>query len=479
VDARAAISVVGEQFEDLIEALPDLTLVLDPASARIEYANHALEALGWVVDGPAPIDAETVLPGIRDAIGDARDVAMLEVVDINGERTSVEVVMRHVVLPSGRQRILVSARDINERIESEVRLLRLATAERTHTQTLYAVIGSMAEGVALIAADGRILVANDALADIAGHPVATHADLPTFLREADSGLVRLHDPERWLQVSLIPLEAEGADAKLLIVRDVTQEAEAAAARDAFLGVLSHELRTPVTTILGTANLLTRERVEPDLARDRGMAADIQAEAERLNFLIEDLLVLSRAQAGALELEPEPVLLQHLIREVVAAERDRYPHLVYEIGTLEGLAPVIGDRTSIAQVLRNLIGNAGKYSPDSGGTITIDVSVGGGEVTVRILDTGPGFDASDTDRLFDIFYRASRTAKLRAGSGIGLYVTRRLVEAMGGRVWAARRDPVGSEFGFTLPVAPVDESDMLVAHTGVPGSQEDGRADPPH
>jgi two-component system sensor histidine kinase KdpD len=107
--------------------------------------------------------------------------------------------------------------------------------------------------------------------------------------------------------------------------------------------------------------------------------------------------------------------------------------------------------SVGQVMRNLLSNAGKYGPDVHSVVRVVAEAAGDEVKVRVLDDGPGFGADDGERLFQLFFRSPDARSRRPGAGIGLYATRALVDAMGGRVWALARAPSGSEFGFTLPI----------------------------
>jgi len=466
VDARRAAAVSVRRLEHLLDGLPDMAIVVDPATWRIEYANQAMRALvGPSGREPVGQDLDEVLPGLRDAVAVDGETLNLGLRTRHEEDIPVEVQVRSVHLPSGDRRLLVSAHDLRNRIEAEVRLVRVARAERAQAQALNAVIASMADGVGLIAGDGRMTVANEALVRIAGGPVTSEAELAAALGDdLRGGMVQLQDPARWFDLTTHDLGAEAAGSRLIVVRDITREREAAEARDAFLGVLSHELRTPVTTILGTAHLLRRPR-DGGTAPANEMVGDIAAEAERLNHLIEDLLVLSRAQADAVAFEAEPVLVQHAIREVVATESTRHPHVDFVVDIATSLPPINGDRTYVIQVLRNLIGNAAKYGPLTATKVQVVATTAADEVVVRILDQGPGFDPDDAEHLFEIFYRAARTARARSGSGIGLYVTRTLVEAMGGRVWAALRQTGGSEFGFALPIAAADESDgqAMVIH----------------
>ncbi|HXG40957.1 MAG TPA: ATP-binding protein, partial [Candidatus Limnocylindrales bacterium] len=227
---------------------------------------------------------------------------------------------------------------------------------------------------------------------------------------------------------------------------------AAAIRQAFIEVISHELRTPITTLYGDSLLLLRPESRLGEAERRELLADIAAEAERLDRLVGDLIVLTRAERGGVEVGREPVHLARIIDRVVAAEAERWPGCRFEVRVTPGLPPVAGEETYVAQVLRNLLSNAAKYGPPDG-RVVLAARASRGHVEVRILDEGPGIDPSEVERLFDLFYRSARTADRASGAGIGLFVCRHLVEAMGGRIWARPRPEGGTELGFTLVVHP--------------------------
>jgi signal transduction histidine kinase len=234
-----------------------------------------------------------------------------------------------------------------------------------------------------------------------------------------------------------------------------QEAKTSALRDAFIGVISHELRTPITTIYGSTKVLTRAQSRLTDAERRDVLADIEAEAERLRRLVEDLLVLSRAERGRVEVQTDPILMSHVIARVVRSEEARLPGTEFLVQVDPGVPAVSGEETYIEQILRNFVANAAKY----GGTdapIEIRTEVEGEFVAVRVLDRGPGISPDEADQLFELFYRSSATASQASGAGIGLFVSRELVEAMGGTAWAAPRDGGGAEFGFRLPVYGLDE-----------------------
>jgi PAS domain S-box-containing protein len=228
--------------------------------------------------------------------------------------------------------------------------------------------------------------------------------------------------------------------------DITDRREADAFRDAFVGILSHELRTPITSIYAASTLLARPGLGDDQRAE--LVADVNEEAERLRRLVEDLLVLAKAERGALPVQLEPVLLQHLLPRMCEEEERRRPGLKIDV-TIERPVPVArAEEAFVVQILHNLLGNAAKYGP-SDGPIDIMLDAPDGWPRVRVLDRGPGVDPAEADKLFELFYRSGRTSRV-AGSGIGLFVAQRLVEAVGGTIWARPRDDgPGAEFGFSL------------------------------
>jgi GAF domain-containing protein len=234
------------------------------------------------------------------------------------------------------------------------------------------------------------------------------------------------------------------------------EREAQRRREAFIGVMSHELRTPITTIYAGAKFLARSgRGAARREASREVLADVQAESERLYRLVEDLLVITKVERGRVEPAGEPLLLQRLLPRMAAAEQAASPGLKIVVDVPESLPTVRGEETYVEQVLRNYLSNARKYSP-AGGTVRVTGEATPDEVVVRVLDEGQGFPLDEGERLFELFYRSPTTAEKASGAGIGLFVCRQLIEAMGGRVWAAPRAEGGAEFGFSLPRLPEDD-----------------------
>ncbi|MDQ3407065.1 MAG: ATP-binding protein [Chloroflexota bacterium] len=222
-------------------------------------------------------------------------------------------------------------------------------------------------------------------------------------------------------------------------------------QDAFAGMLSHELRTPATTIYAATRLLSRDAtvMSSDLAQD--LFPDITAETERLLRLIEDLLVLTRVERGLLEPGQEPILLQRVLPRVVEQEGRRWPDRSIRLDVGPDLPPVSGDQVYLEQVATNLLSNGLKYSTPGTGVDVSAVQVDD-EVEVRVRDRGIGLRSDNREAIFELLFRTAEGSRHAGGAGIGLYVCRRLLEAMNGRIWAEAAPDQGTVFAFRLPVA---------------------------
>ena len=238
-------------------------------------------------------------------------------------------------------------------------------------------------------------------------------------------------------------------------RDLRAAAEALAqsnsVKDEFVGLISHELRTPVTTIYGNAQIL-RDRLDrlPEATRD-AMVTDIADDSERLLAIIENLLLLSRMQAGT-SAELEPQVLTHVVRHEIGVFSRRHPHRDIRFVEVPGHRVVVdADRTHLVLLLQNLLTNAHKYG-GADEAIEVTLETVDHEARVRVLDRGLGLDDADPARLFSPFYRSAEAQRTASGLGLGLPVCDRIVRALGGRMWAAPREGGGAEFGFALPLA---------------------------
>jgi signal transduction histidine kinase len=232
-----------------------------------------------------------------------------------------------------------------------------------------------------------------------------------------------------------------------------------ALRDAFVGVISHELRTPVTTIYGVAKLLAKS---PDGPARASLVQDIDEESDRLFRIAEDLLVLSRAERGALHIDPEPVLIQRVAAPLVDDVQRRFPQSRIATRIQGNLAPVASEAGPLRQVLNNLLINAAKYG--RGADIRLTAEEQGAWVIVTVEDDGPGFPPDQATRLFELFYRVPGTVESTAGTGIGLYIVQQLVQAMGGDVEAYEVQPHGAGFRLTLPIYGLDRAAHAASRT---------------
>ena len=271
---------------------------------------------------------------------------------------------------------------------------------------------------------------------------------------------------------LLLIFAWRAVAKLVHRLHVAQERaeQATLAKSEFLANMSHEIRTPMTAILGSIDLLHRSEDDPER---RSQMETLQGSARSLLRLLDDVLDLSKVEAGGLRLEPEDVNLHQLLEEIVGLmapaglERGVAVRLHVEPGLPE---TVRGDPSRLRQVLLNLIGNALKFTER--GEIAVEAratAVRHGSETVEVAfavrDTGPGFDG-DPERLFEKFTQAdSSTTRRYGGSGLGLAICRRLVEAMGGSIHAESTPGVGSTFRFVLPMEVRERPDRAPAAAG--------------
>jgi signal transduction histidine kinase len=199
-------------------------------------------------------------------------------------------------------------------------------------------------------------------------------------------------------------------------------------------------------------LLARHRNEVPAALDP-VVEDVAAESLRLLRLVEDLLVIARVERGLPVAAREPLLVGHVLRRVLAEEGRRWPGMTFSSSIEPDLPPVLGDSGQLEVVVRNLIGNAAKYG---GGGHVIASRVEGG-VRVSVEDDGPGLDLPP-EQLFRLFQRGRTAARRAAGSGIGLFVCRALIEGMGGRIWAEGRPEGGTAFRFVL--LRDDEADLI-------------------
>jgi signal transduction histidine kinase len=247
---------------------------------------------------------------------------------------------------------------------------------------------------------------------------------------------------RDLELARMYREAAETNAKL------EKEADA---RERLLAVVSHDLRNPLSAITVAAKMLLRATFDgEDADRARKSAESVLRSAERMERLVADLLDFARMEAGQLVVEPEPQDAGAIIRDCldmlgpVAAHRGVSYNVVSTVDR-----PLQCDKERVLQILSNLVGNAIKFTPN-GGRIDLEAHEIADEARFSVADTGPGISVEALPHIFNPFWQANR--RRRTGIGLGLSITKGLVEAHGGRVWADSKVGVGTTFYFTLPLA---------------------------
>ena len=263
---------------------------------------------------------------------------------------------------------------------------------------------------------------------------------------------------RVLQLFSTPVRTKTAEhlGRLYVFRDVTKEREVDRMKNEFVSMVSHELRTPLTSIKGYVDLLQTGEVGALTDEQREFLDIIKTSTDRLVELINELLDISRIEAGRVELKRKALDLPRLIHQVADAMlpqlRTKQQHLTLDLAS--DLPAVWGDRDRVIQILTNFVSNAHKYTP-VGGNITISACDAGSHVRADIHDTGIGLSQEDQTQLFSKFFRAqNRATQEVAGTGLGLAITRSLIELHGGEVWVQSEPGTGSTFSFTLPTAQI-------------------------
>lgn len=379
--------------------------------------------------------------------------------------------------PDDRQ-ILASFADYAAIAVNNARLYEASVTERAR---LDALLDSSADGIMVLRPNLRVERFNRALVALTGWPASEavgreHDDLIVWARRSSPLTLEDAVAQGWPTEEGRPLYVEGElrrrngslvsvgityaplmtrSGRLLNIigtaRDITRFREADALKDTFISVVSHELKTPVSIIKGYAETLRRfeARADPSLVED--MLDGITQEADRLARLVDDLLDASRLQAGGLPFrEVEDVDLRFIAERVVERYRPQTTKHELVLDVPEDFPMVEGEPRRLEQALDNLVSNAIKYSP-RGGRVEIRGRANPAEVVLSVADEGVGIPMDEQERIFDRFYRVEGPeTRAVAGTGLGLYLTRAIVEAHGGRCWVSSAPGRGSTFYIALP-----------------------------
>jgi PAS domain S-box-containing protein len=364
-------------------------------------------------------------------------------------------------------------RDITDRVEMEGALRE--SEERTRGAFANAPIG-----MALLQLDGTVLEANHALgsllqlsrADLDGRSWPTlvapgdrdtvKADFASLIAsdsnaiDADCRFLRADGTIVWVHQAVSIIEDRHGDPSLFVcqVLDLTEARESDRLKNEFVATVSHELRTPLTAIAGFVDLLL-DGAAGDLNETMQRYLTVaQGNGRRLGNLINDLLDMSKIEAGKVELRLLPVDLAGAIGQAVdaVAPQVQTKGQTLAVETPDDLPLVLADTTRLVQVLTNLLSNANKYTPEDG-SISVSASRCDDLLRIEVADTGVGLTPEEQAQVFDRFYQAQGSnRKITGGTGLGLAITRSLVELHGGKIGVTSEPGAGSTFWFTLPVA---------------------------
>jgi signal transduction histidine kinase len=255
----------------------------------------------------------------------------------------------------------------------------------------------------------------------------------------------------WLSLSeaLMRDPAGAVAGRIFAFRDISGERVVEQMKSDFVSTVSHELRTPLTSIYGFAETLLRRDIGFSEVERETFLGYIASESERLTRIVDALLNVARLDSGNLEVALVPTDLRTLLAAAVS-DAGEPPHgHQFVVDFEDDVPPVQADPDKLRQVVDQLVENAVKFSPP-GGLVRLEARKRPDGVEITVADQGTGIAATNADRIFDKFYRASDSTL--PGTGLGLFIAQGLVSAMGGRIWVNSEEGGGSRFTFALPVA---------------------------
>ena len=364
--------------------------------------------------------------------------------------------------------------ELDQRVDERTKdLAEALERERAEASRRQAILEGIADGVIVFDRDGEAVVANPAIGRILdrssdaiiGSNIArlmgenvVEADLEMLVdllggRELNPSSVKINWGDKTLSVSFAPVRAEPHHVvgTVAVFRDFTHEAEIDRMKSDFVSIVSHELRTPLTSIKGYLDLVLMGASGPTSKQQESFLQIAKSNTDRLHGLVSDLLDISRMESGKMELDVQVVSLLQVLKQVSNSMRKEFQDrgLTLTVDVPPELPEILGDPARISQILINLLSNAYKYTSEGGAIL--QVRPGRRALQVDVIDTGVGISLEDQDKLFTPFFRADEQAvRQETGSGLGLTITKSLVEMHGGEMRVTSKPGKGSTFTFTLP-----------------------------
>ena len=353
-----------------------------------------------------------------------------------------------------------------------------------------AIVNSLTEGLILVDGDNQVLHINpvaELLLNVSVGQIG--ADFTQIIRD-DELTTALKESQRQISlnkadISEVTLDRDDGKLVLRVVAspfldesgamlgtvyvfdDITREKEIDQMKSDLISLVNHELRTPLTSIIGFVSFMSDGKAGPVNEKQKNILARVERQSKQLTALINDMLDVSRIEAGHIQMRQELVsvleIAQQRIEEILPQADAKSIRL--QLRAPESLPTIIGDEARLGQVFTNLIGNAIKFTLDNG-EVTVKLKVDGHLLHVEIIDTGPGIPDEERHTVFDRFYQLSdfRTRQ-QGGSGLGLSIVKHIVEAHGGKLWVDDAEGrKGSNFQFVLPLKmssnPSEHSSLL-------------------
>jgi signal transduction histidine kinase len=437
----------------------------------------------WIMSGTTPSEhrSSIVAPLLvgEDVIG-VLMVFHRQVGYFGPERLGmVRAIAGQVAIAINNAHLYELIRDQAERLGS---MLRKEQEEASRSQ---AILEAVADGVVVTGPDNQITFLNSSAAKILGLESESVIDQPLdafggiFGKAAGTWMQTINDwssepashqindyyaeqleleDDRIALVHLAPVILhDDFLGTVSIFRDITHEVEVDRLKSEFVATVSHELRTPMTSIRGYVDILLMGAAGALDENQRHFLGIVKNNTERLNILVNDLLDISRIEAGRVKLSPQSLDMRDVAEDVLAdilrrSQEENKP-MAFSLDAVKNLPRVRGDAERVRQILGNLVDNAYHYTPENG-QVTVHLHAENGtEVQVDVEDSGVGISREDQDRIFDRFYRGEDPLVLATpGTGLGLAIVRQLVEMHGGRIWLeSDGQGEGTTFSFTLPV----------------------------
>ncbi|MCZ6676432.1 MAG: ATP-binding protein [Candidatus Poribacteria bacterium] len=341
-----------------------------------------------------------------------------------------------------------------------------------------AIVNSLTEGLILVDSGNRVLHINPAAeyllnvsADDIGKDFTQLIQNEALIRTLKENQLQIslnkpvtsdvtfnHNDEKLvLRVFASPFLDESGSAlgTVYVFDDITREKEIDQMKSDFISLVSHELRTPLTSIIGFVSFILDGRAGQINEKQQNSLARVQRQSKRLAALINNLLDISRIESGRIQMREEPISPLEIATQRLEEIRPQADEKSIQLNLIapDSLPRIIGDEERIGQVFTNLIGNAIKFTPNNG-QVVLKLTVDGALLHVEVIDTGPGIPVEERQNVFDKFYQMSDIhTRQQGGSGLGLSITKNIIEAHGGTLWIDDGDRgKGSNFQFVLPLA---------------------------